>query len=185
VLLSCDLRRPKIHRLFGVSNERGLVDVLDPSTEGPSLRSYVRPAVNASLVWVVPSGPPPHDPGDLLSSPRMRMAIEEARRVADVVVIDTAPLLTTSDAANLVTLADAVVVVARAGRTSTEVAQRTMDLLARLGAHVNGAVLNAVTEMSIPRRYYYYRYYSRMPRETRRETADRGKPLLAGHRSED
>ena len=183
VVLSCDLRRPKIHRLFGVPNDAGFAEALEPGTPTPILRPYVVPATNILRVWVVPSGPPPPDPGELMSSPAMRLAVEEARRVADVVVIDTAPLLTTSDAANIVAMVDAVVIVARAGRTTSEVAQRTTDLIARLGGTITGVVLNAVTEMSVPRRYYYYRYYthSRGAKPKVDKGSGRGKPQLVRH----
>jgi capsular exopolysaccharide synthesis family protein len=182
LVLSCDFRRPKIHRLFGASNEDGFAAALTEGAERPLLRPYVR-ATDVDRLWVVPCGPPPLDPSELLSSPYFRVAMEEARQVADVVVVDTAPLLTTSDAADLVALSDVVVVVARAGRTTTDVAERTTELLARLGARVAGVVLNAATEMSVPRRYYYYRYY-RAPRDARpvkRSPSRREKPQLVGH----
>jgi capsular exopolysaccharide synthesis family protein len=182
LVLSCDFRRPKIHRLLGCANNNGLSEALRDEAEPPILRSYVEPAREVDRVWLVPCGPPPADPGELLSSPRMRVAMEEARRAADVVVIDTAPLLTTSDAADLLSMSDAVVVVARAGRTTMEIAERTMELATRLGAPVSGVVLNAVTEMSVPRRYYYYRYYRR-PHDDRPATTGRGKPQLVGHSS--
>jgi capsular exopolysaccharide synthesis family protein len=183
LVLSCDFRRPKIHRLLGCANERGLSQALRDDNQQSVLRSYVESAADVDGVWLVPCGPPPADPGELLSSPRMRAAIEEAKRVVDVVVIDTAPLLTTSDAADLLPMSDAVVVVARAGRTTTEIAERTMELATRLGARVSGIVLNAVTEMSVPRRYYYYRYYRRPRDERPAKTPRRGKPQLVGHSS--
>ncbi|MGZ4137566.1 MAG: tyrosine-protein kinase family protein, partial [Actinomycetota bacterium] len=183
MVLSCDFRRPKIHRLFGCTNTDGFAEALAGGVEPPLLRPYAIPSARVERVWVVPSGPPPDDPGELLSSPRMAVAMEEARRVADVVVIDTAPLLTTSDAADLLSMADAVVVVARANRTTNEVAERTIELATRLNAPVTGVVLNAVTEMSVPRRYYYYRYYRRDARATK--TTTKGNPQLVGHRSED
>jgi capsular exopolysaccharide synthesis family protein len=183
LVLSCDFRRPKIHRLLGCANERGLSEALQDDAKQPVLRSYVEAAADVDGVWLVPCGRPPADPGELLASPRMRAAIEEAKRVVDVVVIDTAPLLTTSDAADLLPMSEAVVVVARAGRTTTEIAERTMELATRLGARVSGIVLNAVTEMSVPRRYYYYRYYRRPRDERPAKTRRKGKPQLVGHSS--
>ena len=184
LVLSCDFRRPKIHRLFGRGNDKGFAEALDGLGRPPLLRPYVVPT-DVDRVWLAPSGRPPMNPGELLSSPHMRTVIEEARRVADVVVIDTAPLLTTSDAADLLSMSDAVVVVARAGRTTTEIADRTMDLATRLAAPVAGVVLNAVTEMSVPRRYYYYRYY-RTARDSRpAKRRHGGKPQLVGHSTEE
>jgi capsular exopolysaccharide synthesis family protein len=182
LVLSCDFRRPKIHRLFGCANTYGFAEALGSDLEPPLLKPYATPAARVERVWVVPSGPPPEDPGELLSSPRMAIAMEEARRAVDVVVIDTAPLLTTSDAADLLSMADGVVVVARAGRTTNEIAERTMELATRLNAPITGIVLNAVTEMSVPRRYYYYRYYRREARP--KKQPGRGNPQLVGHSTE-
>ncbi|HXF72521.1 MAG TPA: polysaccharide biosynthesis tyrosine autokinase [Actinomycetota bacterium] len=172
LVLSCDLRHPKVHRLFGVPNAPGFAEDLRNADGRPVLRWNLYKA-QVPGVLVVPSGPPPPDPGPLLSSPRMRRAIEEARGYADVVLIDTAPLLTTSDAAALLPLVDAVLLVVRAGRTTAEVAERTAQICARVGARVVGAVLNAATEIPVPR--YYYTYY----RRTSRKVRDGGIPHLA------
>lgn len=172
LVLSCDLRHPRVHRLFGVPNAPGFADDLRNADGRPLLRwNTYRASVPG--VTVVPSGPPAPDPGTLLSSPRMRRAIDEAREAADVVLIDTAPLLTTSDAAALLPMVDAVLLVVRAGRTTAEVAERTAQICARAGAPVVGAVLNAATETAVPR--YYYRYY----RRTARKVRDGGIPHLA------
>ena len=169
-VFSCDLRRPRIHRLFGVANFHGLSDALSLDEQGrvdvASAQSPVAPNVR-----VVPSGPPPEEPGELLGSLHMREVLAKAQLEADVLVIDTAPILTTSDAAHLVTQVDAVLIVARAGRTTAEVAQRTSELMNRLGAPVKGVILNAASELSVPRRYYSYRYYRRA-----------GKPRRGFHR---
>jgi capsular exopolysaccharide synthesis family protein len=172
LVLSCDLRHPRVHRLFGVPNAPGFAEDLRNPDGRPVLRWNLYKA-QVPGVLVVPSGPPAPDPGTLLSSPRMRRAIEEARGLADVVLIDTAPLLTTSDAAALLPVVDAVLLVVRAGRTTAEVAERTAQICARIGARVVGAVLNAATETAVPR--YYYSYY----RRTSRKVRDGGIPHLA------
>jgi non-specific protein-tyrosine kinase len=76
----------------------------------------------------------------------MKMALEEARRFADIVLLDTPPILMVSDAANLISEADAVLLVARARKTTTETAKRTKELLRRLRVPAVGVALNAVTE---------------------------------------
>ena len=100
-----------------------------------------------------------------------------ARQQSDVVLIDTAPILTTSDAIPLVDKVDAVVIVARSGRTTIETAKRTADLLRRLNAPVTGVILNAVAEINLPRRYYSSKYYRNIKSSGRRG----GKPRLARH----
>ncbi len=171
LVLSCDLRRPRIHRIFDVPNTTGLSDFLaSPEAElnGQVLESNIRG------IQVVPSGAPPERPGELLGSERMRRMLAEARSRADVVLIDTAPILTTSDAVGLLTEVDAVLLVARAGRTSGDVAERTAGVLKRLGAPLVGVALNAANEIATPGRNYYY--YMRA-----RPKGDRGFPRLARH----
>jgi capsular exopolysaccharide synthesis family protein len=159
LLLSCDFRRPRLHRVFGLKNEEGLVDALQDGHSGPILNGRVV-ATHVKGVSLVPSGPPPEKPGEMLGSPAMRLAMAEARSRADVVIVDSAPILTTSDAAHLVPDVDAVLVVARGGRTTADVATRTAELLSGLRAPVAGVTLNAASDMALPRRYYgYYAYY--------------------------
>ena len=160
MILSCDLRRPQIHRLFDVDDAPGLTDALASQNGHPLLDGREKPTQVAN-VTVVPAGTVNGVPAGLLGSDRMRKVLAEARARADVVVMDTAPILVASEVAPLIGDVDAVVVVAEAGKTTSEVAGRTIDLLNRLGAPVVGVVLNRAGEITIPRGYY--RYYS-MPR---------------------
>ena len=154
MILSCDFRRPEIHKYYRVSNQRGLVDAIEAADgwrilEGMNFRTAVRE------VRLVPSGPVPQNPGELMSSDWMREVLREARRSADVVLIDTAPILAASDASNLLPHVDGVIVVSRSGKASTEVAQRTTEMLRRLGATTLGLVLNGVRSGSLMARGYY------------------------------
>jgi capsular exopolysaccharide synthesis family protein len=175
LILSCDFRRPRIHRMFGVPNDVGLAEALVLGDGSAVLDGHVH-GTALPKVAVVPSGSPPEQPGELLGSARMEAAIREAGQYADIVLIDTAPILTTSDATSLLAHVEAVVVVARAGRTTSDVAERTSQILQRLGAPVAGVALNAVSEATVPRPYYYHYYgYYREPAETGRK----GFPRLA------
>jgi capsular exopolysaccharide synthesis family protein len=158
IVMSLDLRRPRIHRLLGVGNSSGLADRLGETYgDGPLLYGLVRrTAVDG--VRIVTSGPPPTRPGELLASPGIARALAEAKERADIVLVDSAPVLTTSDATALVGQVDTVLLVARAGRTTAEVAERASGVLRRLGAPVSGIALNAAREMASPRRYYHYYY---------------------------
>jgi capsular exopolysaccharide synthesis family protein len=153
LVLSCDFRRPRIHRLFGVPNDQGLSDALEAGNGRPILRGHVR---NTSLanVRVVPSGATPESAGELLTSTNMGHALGEARREADIVLLDTPPVLATSDASHLFPQVDTVLLVARAGKTTAEVAERSSELLRRLRAPVVGIALNGSTEEMVPRGYY-------------------------------
>ncbi len=154
LILSCDFRRPAVHLYYRVSNDRGLVDALRSADgwrilEGMNFRTSVRD------VRLVPSGPVPQNPGELMSSDWMREVLKEARQSADVVLIDTAPILAASDASHLLPQVDGVIVVCRQGRATTELAQRTTEMLRRLGGTTLGLVLNGLRGRSLMSRGYY------------------------------
>src|SRR6266542_4009402 len=130
--MSCGFRRPHIHELFGLDNTGGLGDALQSSDlEVPVLDGCIKQTPIRD-VRLVPSGAHPRNSAALLSSDRMRTALDEARRQADIILIDTAPLLASAEVTHLFPLVDAVVVVARAKRTTAEIAERASELLKRL-----------------------------------------------------
>ena len=151
LILSCDFRNPSLHEVFGVQNGSGLSDALRRRWNGQSiLETHVR-TTSLPGVSLVPSGTVPPRPSTLLTTPAMGKALEEARALADVVLIDTPPMLLASDAAHLMGDVDSVLVVARAGKTTAEQAERVRDLLKRLGAPVAGLALNEAMEIPLPR----------------------------------
>ena len=158
LVLSCDLRRPSVHKMLGVSNEDGLIQVLSQNGHGQLDAVLHQSPIHD--VWVVPSGPVPANASELLNSGAMRDAIAQARRRADVVLVDTPPVLT-GDAASLLREVDAVLIVARVGKTSVEVARRAAELLRRLDAPVSGVALNDSRDVVLPSAYYRYRHGSR------------------------
>ena len=157
LVLSCDFHRPTVHSLFGIENERGLADALASADGGPVLAGVVQET--SGHVDVVTSGRQPESSGELLSSDRMRLALKEARGLADIVLLDTPPILVSSDATHLLPQVDAVLLVARAARTEADLAERASELLGRMGAPVRGVVLNRASETPRPRgaRGYYNR----------------------------
>jgi capsular exopolysaccharide synthesis family protein len=165
VLVSCDLRRPGAHRLFEIPAAPGLAEVLEGEGQ-------VQPArTSAANVRIVPSGDVHGVPGKLLGSGRMRQVIDQLRREADIVVLDTSPVLVSSDVAPLLNQADAIVVVARANSTKVEFAERTGEVLRQLETRVAGIALNRVKEISLPSsgRHYYQRSDRR---ERKKEPSD-------------
>lgn len=169
IVLSCDFRRPKIHSLFGVEVSPGLADVLSDDDGGPILERVAVPT-RVEGVRLVPSGRLRGQPSELLNSPGLRRLIAEARAAADIVIIDTTPILAVSDAAFIAPDADAVLLVARSGRTTGEVAERTSELLARLGCPAIGVALNRAVETVMPKGYRAY--YERKPPWARAESAN-------------
>jgi capsular exopolysaccharide synthesis family protein len=150
LVLGCDFRRPEIHKHFGLDSEPGLADVLTGHER--DLLDVVQPT-DIPGVRLAASGRQLANLGDVASLGRQ--VVTRARSHADVVLIDTAPLLATTEATELIPAADSVVVVCRAGKTTQEAARRTVDLLARLGAPVVGvALVGARTAESAYSHYY-------------------------------
>jgi Mrp family chromosome partitioning ATPase/capsular polysaccharide biosynthesis protein len=150
-VVSCDFRHPEIHREFGLTDQRSLADVLLSSNGGPVLSSCLW-QTPITGVWIVPSGAA-RESDQLLSSPALRRLLMEARQLSDVVLVLTAPILT-SDATYLLPEVDGVLVAVRAGTTKPELAERSSEFLKRLKAPVMGMVLTGHTEAALPHGYY-------------------------------
>jgi non-specific protein-tyrosine kinase len=147
-LVDADLRRPSLHTLFGLPNERGLTTFLleDPNSQ-PPLQS-----VNVDHLRVLTSGPLPHNPADLLGSQRMEKVVERLRDLAEIVLFDAPPVIAVADAAVLARKLDAVLLVVGVGRTKRDHAGRAKRLLEKANARVLGAVLyNVRTEEALYR----------------------------------
>jgi capsular exopolysaccharide synthesis family protein len=137
LLLDCDFRHPEAHLFFQVENRSGLSDVL-AAGQFTGLASFVRPTPVVG-VSMIPAGTASWMPTRLVQ--HIDTILVQARTLADVVIIDSPPLLGASEAADLAAVADSVVVAAWAGRTTTEHAERTVELLARVGAPALGVAL--------------------------------------------
>jgi capsular exopolysaccharide synthesis family protein len=153
LILDCDFRRPSLHTLFGLERSEGVADYL---AQGPAAtRSLISYAQRTEVrgVAVITSG---SSAVGIQSLGPDTALVQEASRIADVVILDAGPLLAVNDAVSLAAQADAVVVVARAGRTTGDAAQRMSELLARVGARVLGVALVGVRGSEFGNRYHYY-----------------------------
>jgi len=139
LLVSWDLWRPLSPGVFDAQEGPGVSDYLDG--HGSSLVRYVQDT-SIPGVRIVTAGLGGHHPTAQLEA--ARRLLEEARTLANVVIVDTAPILSASVTRELVTLADAVLVIARSGRTTVSAADRCAELLERLGAPTLGIVLVGV-----------------------------------------
>lgn len=147
ILVDADLRRPSLHEIFGVSNSRGLTTMFvdQGALEEPPLLE-----TGVENLLLLPSGPLPPNPADLLGSKRMEDVIAALRARADLVLFDAPPVIAVTDAAVLGTKADGVLLVISAGRTRRDHAQRARELLERVHVRVVGAVLtNAPVDLSL------------------------------------
>ncbi|HEX5365628.1 MAG TPA: CpsD/CapB family tyrosine-protein kinase [Acidimicrobiales bacterium] len=153
LLVNWDLWRPTSARVLGAEGSPGVSELLE--AEGASLVDYVHPTPVPGL-HLLPSGRLGHQPGGRLDAD-LRL-LEQARELADVVVVDTAPLLAASVTRELVTMADVVVLASRVGRATSPAAGRTVELLERLGAPTLGVVL-----VGVPRGPFRKDYYTGVP----------------------
>jgi polysaccharide biosynthesis transport protein len=161
VLSCCDLRRPRIHQFFGLDNTVGLTSVL--LGELP-ISAALQPVPGVENLWVLASGPLPPNPSELLSSGRTAEVIASLQGHADVVLIDSPPVLPVTDAVVLSTRVDAVLLVATVGATTGKALRRALEMLNQVGAPVIGTVLNGATgEGSYGYGYQYYRYEQGTP----------------------
>ncbi len=139
VIIDADLRRPNQHRIFDVRNDRGLTTLLT-RREAPPWESLTV-EVDRQLA-LIPSGPLPPNPSDLLSLDRFRLLVTEIARTVDIVLIDTPPVLAVSDPLVVATGAEGVILVCQAGRTRIEALRQAVSALQQGSACVVGAVLN-------------------------------------------
>lgn len=157
LLIDGDLRKPRLHEVFGVSNRVGLVNVL-AGGEDPS--RVTLPADIANLC-ILPSGPSPPNPSELLASDRMRQLLRRARSLFDFVIIDTPPVLAVTDATIIGSQTDGVVLCLRAGKVLREDARGCRDRLLMNDVKILGTVLNRHRDAGGPgRKYYYYEAYA-------------------------
>ncbi|HUJ32842.1 MAG TPA: polysaccharide biosynthesis tyrosine autokinase [Candidatus Acidoferrum sp.] len=152
LLIDGDLRRPSVHRAFGVRDSLGIVSFL---TGQQDWRAAVE-KISVPGLEVLVSGPIPPNPAELLSSDRMKKLVAEALEEYKFVVIDSPPLLNVADSRILATLVEGVVLVIKGGETPRELARRAQAYASDVGARVIGVVLNNV---DLHREEYYYQHY--------------------------
>jgi len=154
LLVDADLRRGSLHRVFRMTDQSlGLSTAL--SQPGFN-RELPTPIPELPTLHVLPTGPRPPNPAEMLSSNRMEEQMHQWTKQFDRIVIDSAPLLAVSDTQAMAVRADAVVLLARAGVTRKRALVRARDLLWRINAPVAGVVVNDV-DMRLEN-FYTYRY---------------------------
>ncbi|HKO19318.1 MAG TPA: polysaccharide biosynthesis tyrosine autokinase, partial [Acidobacteriaceae bacterium] len=154
LLIDADLRRPSIHHRFGVTSKVGLSTLLAGTSR---LEETVQHIPEVPNLDILPSGPVPPFPTEMLGSEAMRQIMEKFAETYTYIVIDSPPILSVTDAVILGRIVDAVVLVVRHGRANKNVLRRARDLLVRSGAPLAGLVLNAI-DLKSPEYYGYYGY---------------------------
>jgi len=156
LLIDCDLRRPMLHRVFGLSKEPGFTElVAGKSTMAEAIHETIEPNL-----FLLPSGRVPHNPAELVGAASNSRFFDTFLPAHDLVIIDAPPVAMVTDAMVILPSVDTAIVVAKAGEVNIKVLEAVWQKLERTGCHVAGAVLNGFE----PGRnysgvnYYTYRY---------------------------
>lgn len=154
LLLDTDMRRPRLHKTFGVPNDMGISSLV--VGEG-SLEKAIK-STEVPGLFVLPCGPIPPNPAELLHTEAFKELLRTVEGQFDRVILDSPPLNAVADSAVLATQVDGVVVVLKAGRTNRELARRAVRALQDVQARIAGAVLNDINPADPKYNTYYSAY---------------------------
>ncbi len=153
LIMDCDMRKPRIHEIFGIPNSRGLSDLLLNGEEG---FSFIKKTKVPNLD-MIPCGTIPANPSELLGSKRMQRLLTLLGEKYDRIIMDSPPVLAVTDSIVLSRLVEGIILVVGAGASSKNGVTRAVELLREVNARICGAVLN---NLNVDKeRYYYSRYY--------------------------
>lgn len=152
LLIDADLRKPSQHHIFGKSNRVGLTNVLFKQ----KLLEEVIQSTDTDNLSIIHAGPTPPNPSELLSSMQMASLLSKARELYDVIIIDTPPILSVTDAQIVATLSDGVVLVVDSGKVKKELALKAKAYLEHVNAKLIGVVLNNINRNDSDSYTYYY-----------------------------
>jgi capsular exopolysaccharide synthesis family protein len=141
LIIDADCRRPRQHKIFNLPNTKGTATTITQESDW-------RDAVHLTPVdglWIMPSGPVPPNPSELLSSPRFKELLETVRAEFDYVLVDTPPLLAVTDPCVVAGCVDGLLLILRLTRQGRPHAERAREILLSLGVRILGVVINGVT----------------------------------------
>ena len=155
VILDCDLRRPRLHQVFHLDNAPGLTSYL---TGTSTLKSILKPT-DVDNLFLIPAGPIPPNPAELLNSQTYKNLLQDLRREFDHIIIDTPPTLGFADARVVALQADGVLLVAKHQSTTREAGRMARQYLSQVNARMLGMVLNQLGTRDLRRHDLYYQKY--------------------------
>jgi len=152
IIIDADMRRPQLHKVFGVDNKEGLSSYLS----GESGLSIFN-AEESTYLHILTSGPVPPNPSELLSSKRLEELLRQLQADYDFIVFDSPPMIDVTDSILIGKLVDQTILIARSGVSTYESLKQADKILKSINATLLGMVVNAVDEKK--QKYYYYKYY--------------------------
>lgn len=156
ILIDADCRRPRGHKMFNVPHETGLASVIAGQSD---LATAIRPTAIPNLA-LLPCGPRPANPAELLTSPRFKELLDIIRAQYDYVILDTPPLLVVTDPCVVAPRVDGVIMAIRVTKNGRPFAERAKEILNSLGANVIGVVVNGLGGQGGGRYGYGYDSYN-------------------------
>jgi len=155
LLIDCDLRRPKIHKILGIEKRAGLAEILRGEIE--PLKAIKN--TDIKNLKVISSGYANGDPTALLNLNKLKNIFTQLQWIFQTIIIDTPPIIPVNDSLILNSVADTILMVVKAGKTQKEVAKRAVELIQDAGAKNIGLLVNNINDV-LPY-YYNYKYYSK------------------------
>lgn len=160
LIVDADMRRPRLHNVFNISNAQGLSTVLSTKLNKEDILDVIQYDEAANL-HLLPSGPVPPNPAELIGSEQMASVFNLLQEEFTHVVVDSPPIASFTDGVLIASMVDGVILVVHSGKSSRQVVRRSRQLLQDVGAKVFGVVLNKVDLKSQDNYYYYQSYYHR------------------------
>lgn len=155
LIIDCDLRRGRLHKIFEVSNTQGLSNLISQYNQEIDIKSFLK-QTDINKLYVLPRGVVPPNPSELLSSSRFSSIIENLKQYFDYIILDSAPVNGLPDALILSNCADRVVIVTEYGKTSIDALADTKKALENVSANIAGVVINRIPKSKSKYGYYYY-----------------------------
>ena len=178
LILDADLRRPSVHRIFGLSNRRGLTNALISQA---GYEAFLQKSGIDGLS-ILASGPIPPNPAEVVLSERLHQLVQTARQEFDIVLVDSPPIGVVTDSAIIANRADGVVLVIRSGEVDRRDLKRAVEQLRQVKARVLGYIMNGISEKHQDY-YYYYEYYQHEMADARKGRGGRPKKPRRGKRN--
>ena len=159
LVIDCDLRRGRQKDLFGLhgTSRTGLSNLLIDKEWESNLSKYIH-STEVSNLDVIPTGSTPPNPGVLLESKKIEKVVAKLKKEYDIIIFDAPPVGGLTDALIMTRLADIVLIVARAKKTTLELLENTKEALENVNANIAGVILNRVDKKDSKyyKNYYYY-----------------------------
>ena len=173
IIIDSDMRKPRVHKIFGEENGVGLSNFLSGNAD---LDSVIKKSDIPNLYYI-PGGPIPPNPSELIGSKLFKSMMESLGERFDHIVLDSPPVLGFADAIILSTSVDGIILVVLGGKTPRETLQRAKEVLHQVNAKILGVVINRIDIQRSDYGYYYYRYHYYYGKEGKKKKLPFTSPL--------